>query len=371
MAEQSTYDGFGPTRDGFSSLDLLRDLRTPSMSAIGQNAEAAVFPSFSAITAPDRSQYLPQQASSYSEAQRMDNIDAGTSVPFDVVFDGPSSVLLVAGYVRSLNPASSADNPITDWMPAFEGTPLDAPEAPSIPVTAGSVIYCVVKTDNKGVVTETPSIVVASDGDTGTHYQPPQDSPVDGALRYPIASFAEEGGVLLATPLQRGGPLLVQPNLWEGENIGGYRELYKRRDNAGDRYQFRTLEQLLTEDATLNPVPVMRPLEESEGEGDSIPFRFLTEKPSSGSSGDEAQVKVLTTEDGAGIIVRGNSYDNQASGQFAASLDTKDGLVRAFEGIAFGLSTTIKISDPCATFLHVLVFSRGLLTDYYTEVISS
>ena len=371
MAENETErpSGVGPTQDGFGSLDLLRTLRTPSMSAIGEASEAVVFEAFRAPAFSDRSQYAPQTGSSYTQAhddpQQMKSPDIN-STQFNVVFTGDSKVLVTLGYVRCVNPDVTVFTAITDWEPTIDGVPLSANPPPEIGVAAGQVLYCEVKTDNKGIVVETPRIVVGAPDDTGLHYQPPQKTPREGSLRYPIAKFEQSGDELIATQLQQGGPILVQPTLWEGRNVGGFRELYKERQNAGDYYEFRTLEQL-GEGGTqegLKPVPVLKP-EPEEGEEDSIKVRFISQRPEESSSeGGEAQIKVEETENGDGIIVRGNSVNLDLNGAFVVQLQAKDGLVTAASTEAFGLTTEVRIVDGCGTRMHVLKFRKGLLEDY-------
>jgi len=376
MAEE-TNPGVGPTQDGFASLDLLRALRTPSMSSIGQPSEPVVFESFKQPDYFDRSQYAPQQGSSYTQLrdapQEMQSPET-SSVQFNVVFTGDDKVLVTLGFVRCVNPDSAVFSPIMDWEPTIDGVPLSASPPPEIGVAAGQVLYCEVRTNNKGIVVETPRILVAGPDDTGTHYQPPQLTPRDGSLRYALAKFESAGDELVATQIQQGGPILVQPNLWEGKNIGGEREFYKERQTAGDYYEFRTLEQLLKDDAeegSLTPVPVLKPRPKG-GEEDTIKVRFITEKPSSGSGsgGGEAQIKVEETKGGDGIIVRGNGFDANAT-EFVTSLTVSDGLVKSLGTQAFGKTTTVRIADGCGTVVHVLGFTNGLLTEYELQATSA
>jgi hypothetical protein len=168
----------------------------------------------------------------------------------------------------------------------------------------------------------------------------------------------------------------VQPNLWEGENIGGHRELYKERQTAGDYYEFRTLEQLETDDSeaegSLTPVPVLKPKPE-EGEEDTIKVRFISKRPTeSDSEGGEAQIKVEETKGGDGIIVKGNGVNIQPDGNsFMTNLSVSDGLVKSAGTQAFGLTTTVSIIDGCGTQVHVLNFTVGLLTGYEIQAVSA
>lgn len=376
MPENPRPDSVGPTQDGFSALDQLRTLRTPSMSAIGQPTEDVVFPSFQRLADADRSQYAPQQGASYTqlrdEPQRMESSGTGP-VAFTVSLVGDNKATVAYGVVRCIDPDASAGSPVLDWEPKIGGAPLSSDPPPEILVSAGQVLYCEVKTNNKGVVIEDPTISMGAEFGTGTHYQPPQLSPVEGSLRYPLAKFEQDGDDLIVVQLQQGGPILVQPTLWEGRNVGGFRELYKERQNAGDYYEFRTLEQLAAESSAggLQPVPVLKP-PESGGEDDTIKVRFVSQKPSegSGSEDSEAQIKVLESEGGDGIIVRGNSVDIDAD-EFVVHLKARDGLVTEVSTEPFGLTTVVKIIDGCGTQMHVLGFRKGLLEAYEIQAISS
>lgn len=345
------------------------------MSSIGQPSEPVVFESFKQPDYFDRSQYAPQQGSSYTqlhEAPQEMESSGGSRVQFDVVFVGDAKVSLSPGYVRNINPSSAADSPIIDWMPTLEGVPLSNDPSPEITVASGQVLYCEVPTTNKGVVIAAPTITLGEPQQTGTHYQPPQLNPVDGSLRFPIASFEERDGDLVAIQIQQGGPILVQPNLWEGKNIGGERELYKERQNADDLYEFRTLKQQMADPTQegLAPVAVLKPKPDG-GEEDTIKVRFLSERPSSGSGSGEAQIKVTETEGGDGIIIRGNDEDVDVSGAFLTSFNARDGLVTGPPATEpFGIDAEISIIDGCGTRQHNLKFRKGLLSAYNLTTIS-
>lgn len=340
------------------------------MSAIGEPSEPVVFEAFRAPAYSDRSQYSPQVGSSYTQAhddpQEMSSADTN-SVQFDVVFVSKDKVIVTLGFVRCVNPDASVDSPVTDWEPTINGVPLSADDPPEIGVAAGQVLYCEVKTNNKGIVLETPRILVGAENETGTHYQPPQKSPQNGSLKYPIAKFESSGDELVATQLQQGGPILVQPNLWEGRNVGGFREIYKERQNAGDYYEFRTLEQIMSDEAQkgLMPVAVLKP-EPEGGEEDSIKVRFVSQRPkdpSGSGSDDKAQIKVIESDGGDGIIVQGNDVEINPGG-FVTNLKVRDGLVLEAGTEALGHSGDISIMDGCGTMMHVLSFRNGLLGGY-------
>lgn len=339
------------------------------MSAIGAASEPVVFEAFRAPAYSDRSQYAPQVGSSYTQAhddpQEMRSPDTN-SVQFDVVFVDKDKVIVTLGFVRCVNPDAGVDSPVVDWEPTIDGVPLSADPPPEIGVAAGQVLYCEVKTNNKGIVVETPRILVGAENETGTHYQPPQKTPQDGSLRYPIAKFEPFGDELIATQLQQGGPILVQPNLWEGQNVGGFRELYKERKNAGDYYEFRTLEQIVEDEEQegLTPIAVLKPPPDS-GEGDSIKVRFVSQRPEEyeGEEKKEAQIKVIESDGGDGIIVQGNDVDIDPGG-FVTNMKARDGLVVSVGLEPLGFSGPVNIIDGCGLYEHRFVFRNGLLGSY-------
>jgi hypothetical protein len=377
MAED-TNSGVGPTQDGFASLDLLRVLRTPSMASIGQPSESVVFESFKQPDFFDRSQYAPQLGSSYTQAhddpQEMQSED-DFYVQFDVVFTGDKKVSVTAGYVRGINPDAAADSPIIDWMPTLNGVPLSNDPAPEITVAAGQVLYCEVQTDPKGLIIETPTIVLGAPQDTGTHYQPFEKTPINGSLRYPIAEFEQSGDELVAVQKQQGGPIVVQPNLWEGRNIGGKREWYKERQNAGDYYEWRTAEQIEGDGvAIIEPLkegsPEVPPVLNDEGvvvkegtpavppekEGSTIKWRTIDGRAPYSDPDSKATKQINVRErlsdkpddDGikrSSVEVVGNNYVTSETSvtKFAISID--DGLVTSFtkEDVATGKNLNLSI----------------------------
>ena len=170
----------------------------------------------------------------------------------------------------------------------------------------------------------------------------------------------------------------MQPNLWEGRNIGGQREWYKERQNAGDYYEFRTVEQLMLdiEQEGLTPVAVLQPMPDG-GEEDTIKVRFLSQKPDEEYDPDDpgegkAQIKVLETDGGAGVIIRGNDQKFNLTEKFLTSLPVSDGLVTGEPTTeAFGMDTTIEIVDGCGIMVHKMTFRKGLLKAYeLTYVVS-
>jgi hypothetical protein len=226
------------------------------------------------------------------------------------------------GYVRTINPDADATEPIKDWMPTV-GDPavaLDSDEPPDIEIADGQTVYCRVTTTAKGIIEAAPKIEAAATPEAGTHFQPP-DADVEGDLYFPLCNITIGGDpeVVTLEQIQQGGPIVVTPNLPELKNIGGEREVFAGRTAAGDTYDLRTLEQLIVEGGA----EIIRPLGESEEEGDTIPFRSIVKNNSEG-------VPYTITGDGDAIEVTLQGADDTYTDPFGGSILFAGGLVKEF-----------------------------------------
>jgi hypothetical protein len=226
------------------------------------------------------------------------------------------------GYVRTISPDADATEPVKDWMPTV-GDPavaLDADETPEIEIADGQTIYCRVATTAKGIIVEAPKIEAAATPEAGTHFQPP-DADVEGDLYFPLCNITIGGDpeVVTLEQIQQGGPIVVTPNLPELKNIGGEREVFAGRAAAGDTYDLRTLEQLIVEGGA----EIIKPLGESEEEGDTIPFRSIVKNNSEG-------VPYTITGDGDAIEVTLQGADDSYTDPFGGSILFAGGLVKEF-----------------------------------------
>jgi hypothetical protein len=227
------------------------------------------------------------------------------------------------GYVRTISPDADATEPVKDWMPTVGSgptVPLDADTSPEITIADGQTIYCRVATTTKGIIEAAPKIEAAATPEAGTHFQPP-DADVEGDLYFPIANIEIEGDpeVVTITQIQQGGPIVVVPNLPELKNIGGEREVFAGRAAAGDTYDLRTLEQLIVEGGA----EIIKPLGESEEEGETIPFRSIVKNNSEG-------VPYTITGDGDAIEVTLQGANDTYNDPFNGSITFAAGLVTEF-----------------------------------------
>jgi hypothetical protein len=228
------------------------------------------------------------------------------------------------GWVRSRNPDSDATEPIKDWMPTA-GDPavaLDADEPPEIEIADGQTVYCRVTTTAKGIIEEAPTIEAATTPEAGVHFQPPNQE-TEGDLYFPLCNITIEGDpeVVTLEQIQQGGPIDVVPNLPELKNVGDEREVFKGRESAGDTYDFRTLKQI---EPDADGFAVIKPEPEDPTEAgnlETIDFKFITQRATG------AQVQVEDVDDGEGIRVKGNDYDDTYFDPFGGSVEVIDGLV--------------------------------------------
>jgi hypothetical protein len=243
------------------------------------------------------------------------------------------------GWVRSRNPDSDATEPIKDWMPTAGdfAVALDAEEPPEIEIADGQTVYCRVTTSPKGIIEEAPTIEAATTPEAGVHFQPPNQE-TEGDLYFPLCNITIEGDpeVVTLEQIQQGGPIDVVPNLPELKNVGEEREVFKGRESAGDTYDFRTLKQI---EPDAYGFAIIKPEPENETEAnelETIDFKFITQRA------EGAQVQVEDVDDGEGIRVKGNDYDDSYSDPFGGSIQVVDGLVTGitppdFDGANFNI----------------------------------
>ncbi|WP_193214795.1 hypothetical protein [Luteolibacter marinus] len=215
--------------------------------------------------------------------------EAGTT-PYrvSVRYDSEAEMWMASvepGFVVCRDPSSSAADPLKYWMPVDgEDVALNAETPPEFEVTDGQVIYCRVKTNNKGVIEEAPVITVDAADKESTHFQRDPDS-VDGDYYYQLCSFKElelpEGAdpsdvpeLVVDEVFHEGGAIEFVPNLIRIKSIGGKRELVAPYDTTVPEHQIRSLEQLDGGQAV-----IVKPLEEGESEGGTIKFKGLQVYP--------------------------------------------------------------------------------------------
>jgi hypothetical protein len=183
-------------------------------------------------------------------------------------------------------------------------------------------------------------------------------------------------------------------NLGE-ESEAGRQEVYKGYDVALDKHDVRAVLQQQTPGvAIIEPlapeVPAVPPQTDAGGTvvtpgspaipaeepGDYIRWRTIDGRDSTSDNGSSKQIEVrerkedneeLPGQKKMVVEVVGNDFTQFTSDEFIVEMESNDGLCKRFRGIPFGMDETIRITDACGTFVHVMTFEKGLLTDYVLE----
>lgn len=237
---------------------------------------------------------------------------------------GECDVTVTAGWVFNIKTQSGV-NSVDKKMPTDGEDPLNSDPPPIFSdVEYDQVVYLNAKPDEKGNLTDDPEIMVMADGQSSTHYQP---APVatEGDMYYPLAKIKRHDypneivGEFHAYYADQYifNDLQITSDLVTITNVGEKREVFKTYEAELNEYQFRTLEQLEGTGA----VPIIKPLASGTEEGETIPFRYITQRAS------QEQIHVEETDDGNGVRVRGNNKDFDESNVRKFNIIVKDGLV--------------------------------------------
>lgn len=267
-------------------------------------------------------------------------------------------VKITPGYVLYQNAgANESEQGATGYlMPKMGGVALDDPEVEPLELPAlVSYVYLRIRTDSDGV----PKFDAEGGPVTIEAFDAPQES-VHHVRKNP-SSGQEEGDyfhLLLETESNGATPTPAPrvkrritgnrelPNqLVEIENLGdlgdsNVRPLYEGYDpGPEDKHKLRTLKQL-----AVRGEPIIKPLDDGEQEGDSIPFKSIAERATG------PQVRVTTEEGGEVIKVEGNGYDAILASVRKFSISVADGLVTdLFEVFEDGDNFNIKLLNVSIT----------------------
>lgn len=151
---------------------------------------------------------------------------------------------ITPGYVVGINPDSNGD-PVSYHMPTAGGIFLNNLLPPTVTFPPNYMVGLEVRRDGKGLVLSA-RIVVEPDPYAGEHYQPsdPLQSAEEGRLVFKIATLESNPATPSGFDVKSwhdGGPIIVWPTLWTGENLGGGAGVYKKRNRPSDTYQFRSI----------------------------------------------------------------------------------------------------------------------------------
>lgn len=162
--------------------------------------------------------------------------------------NGNYEIMLEPGRVSCPDPVESAnDGDGWRWfVPTINDIPMNLKDEdgdyPKIEVAPGQWIYCQIRTDQTGMISEVPEMVVDEPEQESVHYQPPdpQDSGIEGVYklhRIVEVDVNEDDELELKPWCQKDIDLTNQ--LWEGENLGDVGEVFKEHDEEEGVYKFR------------------------------------------------------------------------------------------------------------------------------------
>lgn len=161
---------------------------------------------------------------------------------------GNYKVLVRGGYVLN-RVVSSGTNAIVRVIPeveidsSFESLPPE--ETVELELTASQAVFVKITTDDMDVFdgTNPIQIVVASSTEISDQAQPIDDenpSGIDGVYYYPLATLSvDDDDIATVKQIQQGGPIVHDPLLWAGQNIGTGAEVYRGRNAATNKMMFR------------------------------------------------------------------------------------------------------------------------------------
>ena len=164
--------------------------------------------------------------------------------------EGNYTVTVRGGYVLNRVVSSGTDAvvrviPEVSIEGVFESLPPE--ETVELQLTASQAVFVQITTDDRDALdgTNPVQIVVSGSTQSSDQAQPIDDenpSGDDGIYFYPIATLeVDDDDIATVKQVQQGGPIVHDPLLWSGENVGDGKEIYKGRDTPTNRYQFRTI----------------------------------------------------------------------------------------------------------------------------------
>ena len=187
---------------------------------------------------------------SYSAPPPLCERNRGQS-PFSVIAieipeGGGYKVTIKEGWVIDRRP-KTADHPHVKFiMPAVGGVTLDTRPRPQIDMVVGDILWCRYRTDESGLVTGTPEILVNSAVQNGAHYYPKDPaSPTyggEGDFYVKLFKIILDSDGFTEVIVYQQSDIEHYAQLWTGENLGDGAGVFKKHDEDTNKYQFRTLD---------------------------------------------------------------------------------------------------------------------------------
>lgn len=268
-------------------------------------------------------------------------------------------ITLEPGRVRGTNPVQAAQTPAGDgwdwYVPTIGGTPMDQRDAngdlPVVTVPVDRMVYCAIKRNAQGVITETPTITVDVPDEESAHYQPPDpgDSGTEEISQLVrILEITEDvSGELVVTQWWK-SDIDVVNQLWQGENVGaGGGDVFKEHAEADGVYRFRTIAGNFGTDASTNGDEIevdfdgvnlndtvggsaadvyKEPTPAEIAAGGPAQFRQVTQGPSG-----RQQIEIVETA--TAVQVMGNGVNGSGTVNGDAVVTAVDGIVTALGAV--------------------------------------
>jgi len=225
--------------------------------------------------------------------------------PFSVIGieKDPSSYLVTVkeGWVIERRPKSGDSPAVHFQMPTHGGVRLDHIPRPQIPMALGDTLLCNVKTDTNGRIIEAPGLVVSAEDRDGLHYRPqdPDESGQNGDYFIRLFKLEDDGGGSPRVKVYQQSDIEHWAQLWRGVNLGAGSRIFKRHNDAENRFEFRSIRGIGIE-VTESGDEIL--IEGGGGENCDI----IIEKVSHSNSGGGAVLVRITGDET--IYIRGGGY---------------------------------------------------------------
>ena len=151
-------------------------------------------------------------------------------------------VTMKEGWVIERQPRSDLHPAVIFWMPKAGTVKLDTTPRPQVTMAIGNTAWCRVKTNNQGLITEDPTIVVSSTNHDGIHYYPddPDASGQDGDYYVKLFKLEDDAGTPRVRVYQQ-SDIEHWAQLWTGRNVGTGSRVFKEHTEDENIYKFRSI----------------------------------------------------------------------------------------------------------------------------------
>ena len=160
--------------------------------------------------------------------------------------EGKYKVIIKEGWVIERKPKSGDTPAVKFHMPKSgsgeEAKKLNSIPRPKIEMAIGDTLWCKIETDVMGEITEDPEVVVESEDQDGTHYQPddPEESGVEGEYYVKLFKLEEDDGSPYVKVYQQ-SDIEHWAQLWTGINLGSGARVYKKHEDYENIFKFRSV----------------------------------------------------------------------------------------------------------------------------------